>query len=486
MNMNAKGPLLLSAAMTIALLAGCDSDGDDSPPNDDSGALAATLVVPIAISENPAQDFRNMAQFNARMSDCATVPAGYNPLAGVTVEFLDANGNVLGGPVVVTDDCGFFNTQVPAGTVSIRAVSTNNRNLVASISSIIASGGVASTIPADATYRVGFLSAYDDTTLGFTITDSVTNKAVIGLARDTFSVSVDGNTQGFTNITTGLTSEDASITMVTDSSGSMSTTAFTDENGVRYSRTDLATEAAHQFLNIKNPNDEVSMLIFGSRVNFIDQQTIDTLFEIEDVNGNMTTYPFTGSGFTRDSQQMRFIVDAYNRDSTLWNSANRVDTHPDTPALSITSRYPFGGSTAFYQASVDASNKLLNQPNPRKFILAMTDGENTSGAARIDDVITTANNNRTPVYTIGFASPNRTDLDRIATETGATYFQVTDLDLSDAYNSIQTNIEFQYVGTLANSTANASQIELFFDIDRDGVPEASRTIVNTPPPAPAF
>jgi hypothetical protein len=112
----------------------------------------------------------------------------------------------------------------------------------------------------------------------------------------------------------------------------------------------------------------------------------------------------------------------------------------------------------------------------------MTDGRNNSGGSSLQDVIDTANDNRTPVYTIGFFQSDRTDLDRIANETGATYFQAEDRDISDAYTSIQTNIQFQYVGSLEDSTVGSSTIELNFDIDGDGSAEATRTIVNAPVP----
>lgn len=475
---------LLAGTISSLLLVGCDGSGGGSSTSADPASLAATLVAPQQIGENPSAQFSSMKQFHDRMSDCANVPAGYEPLAGTTVTFLDIDGNPIGGPVVVTDECGFFSTSIPPGTVTITAESPGNRTLVASVESIRASDFVASTIPSNADYRIGFLSAYDDNTLGFTVTDTVTNKAVVGLAVDTFSVAVDGVNQSFTSIITGLTGDDASIVMVTDASRSMNETAFTDENGIRYSRNNLSAIAAHQFLDQKGQNDEIGMLIFDDQTNFMDKQAVDDLFTILDVNGNPFDYSFPASGFTTNSADMRFIVDAYNEDSKLWSVGNFFDNHPDTPAVSMDAGYPWGGSTAFYRSTVAASDKLLVQSSPRKFILAMTDGSNTSGGASLQDVIDTANTNRTPVYTIGFSQPDRTDLDRIATETGATYFQAESLDISDAYNSIQTNIQFQYIGTLANSMAGSSQVDLSFDINADGTPEATRTIVNAPVVSP--
>lgn len=475
--------LLLASAISSLLVVGCDSGSGGGGTSADPNSLSATLVAPVQVSANPSEEFGSMLQFHARMSECANVPAGYTPLMNVTVVFLDAAGNELSSTPVMTDECGFFSSVTPAGTASIRVVSAGNRDLVASVDAIAASGFVASTIPSNADYRIGFLSAYDDTTLGFTVTDTITNKAVVGLSSSTFSVSLDGTDQSFTSITTGLTGDDASIVMVTDASGSMGSTAFTDDTGFRYSRNNLSAIAAHQFLDQKGQNDEISMLIFDGRINFMDQQAVNDLFTMQDASANPFNYVFPANGFTKDSAQMRLIVDAYNRDSKLWDEFNDFDNHPDTPAISMTDFYPWGGSTAFYRSTVEASNKLLAQGSPRKFILAMTDGSNNGGGS-IQEVIDTANTNRTPVYTIGFADPNRTDLDQIATDTGATYFQAESLDISDAYNSIQTNIQFQYIGTLATSTATTSQIVLSFDVDGDGAAEATRTIVNTPPTSP--
>lgn len=469
--------VFLAFASSLFLLTSCGGGGGSSPSNDAVG-LAATLVVPQVFNEEIAGGVVSISQFRARMVGCSTVPAGYEPLAGVEVMFLDAEGNIINGSFVLTDECGFFNTTIPLGTVSISAESPGNKPLIASVESLQKSDFVASTISENAEYRVGFLSAYDDNTLGFTITDTLSNKAVVGLPASVFSITVDNEIQTFSDISTGLTGDDASIVLVTDASGSMNANAFTDADGIRYSRNNLAAIAAHQFLDQKGQNDEIAMLVFDSDSNFMDKQAIDDLFDVVDASGNPFDYTFPSTGFSASSDDLRFIVDAYNEDSKMWSENNFFDLHPDTPDVRMDGFYPWGGSTAFYRSTVEASDRLASQSSSRKFILAMTDGNNNRGGTTLEEIIETANANRTPVYTIGFAQSDRTDLERIATETGATYFEAVSLDISDAYNSIQTNIQFQYVGVLNNSIAGAIQVELSFDINGDGASEATRAIVD--------
>ena len=475
---------LLTACCTLALstgiLSACSSDGSSDGPDNDALRLAATLMAPIR-SDLVSAKSGSFENYLSRKSDCENVPDGYAPLESVAVLFLDDDGNTLPAPALSTDECGFFDAALPDGVSRISASSVGNKPLIASVTAINASGGIASTIPEDAEYRVGFLSAFDDTTLGFSITDTVTNKAVVGLSTDAFTVSLDSQSVLFSSVTTGLASEQASIVVVTDASGSMSNGAFSDEaTGIDYSRLNLSAIASHAFLDQKAPADEIAMVIFDGQTDFIDQDAINDIFTFEDANGMAASYEFPATGFTQDSAQMRLIVDAYNEDSQLWDEDNVFARHADTPMLSATGRYEWGGSTAFYSSAILASDKLAERNSPRKFILAMTDGQNNRGERDIQVVIETANANRTPVYTIGFEFADEDDLTRIATETGATYFQADSLELTDAYNSIQTNILFQYVGTLSEVVGNAEQIVLDFDIDADGVPEASRSISTAP------
>jgi len=355
----------------------------------------------------------------------------------------------------------------------VHASSEGNRELVVGVSSVAANGGLASTIPLNANYRVGFLTKQSDDSLGFSITDTVTNKAVVGLPVEAFSVSLDSSDADFTSISSALASESASITLVTDASGSMDTFVFRDTVAdQRYTRLNLAANAAHEFLDQKAATDEVSMVVFDGVVDLIDQDFINNNFTLLDENGLVVPYTLSESGFTQNSSDLRLIVDAYNEDTKLYGETRPFDLHPDTPAVTLAERYKWGRATAVYDSIVLGSNEVSARANPRKFVIAMTDGDD------IDAVIIQANENGTPIYTIGFEFTEEADLRRIAEETGATYFQANSLEVSDAYNSIQTNILFQYVGVLDEPIGTAMTIRLNLDLDGDGIVDATRVLNN--------
>ncbi len=469
----------LSVGLSAVLLSACGG-GSSGSPQDDGTVFSATLVAPEVIADTNAFVARlRQVDFVRRMVDCAEVPDGYAPLANVDVDVLDVDSNVLVEAIATTNDCGLIEATLPAGSDKIRASSAGNRVLVAGITSVAANGGIASTIPESADYRIGFLTSYDNDSVGFSITDSITNKAVVGLPVEAFSVELDDVTANFTGISTALAGESASIVLVTDASGSMRTEAFEDElTGQSYKRLNLAATAAHQFLDQKAVSDEVAMLIFDSDTDFINQAFIDQYWSLIDANGMDTTYTLSESGFTTNSADLRLVVDAYNFYTKLWNPDNDFDNHPDTPEVTMDRRYRWGGSTAFYDAIALASDEVTPRNNPRKFIIAMTDGQDNSSSNDLDEVITLANANGTPVYTIGFEFTEEADLQRIATDTGATYFQANSLQVSDAYSTIQTSILYQYIGELSQAIDAAMTLTLNLDIDGDGVVDATRVLAN--------
>lgn len=469
----------LGLSLSALVLVSCGGGGSGAPL-DDAVVFSATLIAPEAAPNTTAFVARlRQESAQTRMTLCPDVPEGYAPLANVDIDVLDADGNVLQEAAATTDDCGAVSTTFPAGSDKIRAVSAGNRDLVAGITSVVANGGLASTIPAGANYRVGFLTLQTNNTLGFSITDTVTNKAVVGLPAEAFSVSLDATDANFSSISTALASESASIALVTDASGSMGSFVFRDEpSSTNYSRLNLAANASHQFLDQKAATDEVAMVIFDSKTDLIDQDYIDNNLTLEDANGVEVPYTLSASGFTTNSGDLRLIVDTYNEDTKLYGISRPFDNHPDTPDVTVTSRYRWGGSTAMYDATVLGSNQVSARANPRKFIIAMTDGQDNRSSNDIDEVIATANANGTPVYTIGFEFSEESDLQRIADETGATYFQANSLQVSDAYRTIQTNILYQYIGVLTEPVGTAMTITLNLDLDGDGVVDATRVLNN--------
>jgi len=441
----------------------CSSD-DDSAGS--TGQLGGTLVVPAGNEQAKTAIMARALGGKAADDTCANVPAGYSPLANAEVAFISADGTQLGLADAPTDACGTFNGALPSGTTQVRATSAGFRDVVTDIAvfqSGDASKNVASTISDTATYTIGSIQKVDDDTIAFTITDDQSNKAVLGIPNSAFTATVNSNSANMTTTSAAVASEKASIVMTLDASGSMDDTVYTDpDSGQDFVRLQLASIAAHTFLDLKDTQDEVATVIFDGTVSFIDQPSVNSLFALTDQNDNPVSHAYPADGFSDQSKDLRFIADAYNEYAVWWGRSSSTDAlHADTPNYKQANSYPWGGSTAFYDSISTGIEKLATRGNLRKFIIAMTDGNDNSSEINEDEAINLAKTNNMAVYTIGFGSgSDETSLQKIAAETGGTYFRAESTDITAAYQSIQTNITYQYLGDLDTSLGDKFLVEI--------------------------
>ena len=380
--------------------------------------------------------------------------------------FISADGTQLGLADAPTDACGTFSGALPSGTTQVRATSAGFRDVVTDIA-VFQSGdpskNVASTISDTATYTIGSIQKVDDDTIAFTITDDQSNKAVLGIPNSAFTATVNSNSANMTTTSAAITAEKASVVMTLDASGSMNTRVYTDpDSGQRFRRLQLASIAAHTFLDLKNTEDEVAAVVFDGTESFIDQGAIDSLFSLTDQNDNPVSHAYPADGFSNQSKDLRFTVDAYNEYAVWWGRSSSTDAlHADTPNYKQVGSNPWGGSTAFYDSINTGVEKLAPRSNLRKFIIAMTDGNDNRSQINEDEAITLAKTNNMAVYTIGFGSgSDETSLQKIAAETGGTYFRAESTDITAAYQSIQTNITYQYLGDLDTSLGDKFLVEI--------------------------
>ncbi len=453
--------------LSLSLIS-CDSD-DDSKGS--AGQLQGTLVVPTGTNPSKAAIMARALGGKAAENVCPNVPEGYSPLANAEVAFIGGDGSELGRADAATDTCGVFTGALPAGTTQVRGTAPGYRDIITDVAvfqSEDSSNNVASTIPDTATYTIGSIQKIDDDTIAFTITDDQTNKAVLGVPDSAFTATVNGNSAGIKTTSAAVTSSKASVVMVLDASGSMAESVYTDaDSGKEYTRYQLATIAAHTFLDFKNNEDEVATVLYDGDVNFIDQAAVDKLFSLTDQNDASVNHVYPADGFSAQSKDLRFIVDAYNKYAIWWGTDNGTDPlHPDTPNYKLVSAYPWGPYTATYDSIGMGVEKLASRSNLRKFIVAMTDGDDNSSKNNEDDAISLAKTNNIPVYAIGFGTgtdSNEPSLQKIAAETGGTYFRAESTDITAAYQSIQTNITFQYLGDLDTSLGEKFQVEIFLN-----------------------
>jgi Ca-activated chloride channel homolog len=108
-----------------------------------------------------------------------------------------------------------------------------------------------------------------------------------------------------------------------------------------------------------------------------------------------------------------------------------------------------GRNTALYDAVDEALDRIRGRLNPRKVVIALTDGINETGDTELQDAVNTAIGEDVPVFTIGFGDVNAEDLGKLAADTGGVFYQPPASDnLEDTYQQI-ANLLFrdQYVLT---------------------------------------
>jgi VWFA-related protein len=132
-----------------------------------------------------------------------------------------------------------------------------------------------------------------------------------------------------------------------------------------------------------------------------------------------------------------------------------------------------GGGTALYDSVLLASDELMKKQKGRKALVLLTDGVDTASRSTMTDAIESAQKSDTQVYSVYFADeaaypggggggvfpnrigmgrrggmPNRTDgrkvLQRLADETGGTFFENKKQSLDEIYRQLQDELRSQY------------------------------------------
>ena len=452
-----------------------------------------TLVVPSSVS-NKSRSVTILKTLKARsagasQNSCPNVPDGYEPLKNINVDFLNALNTVVKN--TTTDDCGKFSVEITDDIVKIKAVSPGNKDLVTDISvfkTVNSNLAVASTIPANAKYQISAIQITGANSVAFSVTDTVTNHAVIGMPQSALTTKINDTNSDVTNFSNAANIADpASVTLVMDASGSMAAKIY-DENddilvdpadGSNYTRFRMTGIAAHIYLDNMPNTDETAITVFDGSVNFIDDAEIKRLVNyISSAVGaseDTVEYKFSEDGFTSDASGLRLIVDTYNPETEVITTFGNYGTppgpirkHHDTPDLkAFASVYPWAGNTAVYDAMILSLEKTAVRSNSRKIVIAMTDGQDNRSTNGEVNVIQSALDKGIPVYTIGFGAnvSANTSLKKIADDTNATFFKVTGVDLISAFRGIQTAITFQYIASLGDDIKVGDTVEVSLHFD---------------------
>ena len=467
---NSRYTLTLPGIVAVMFLTACGGGGGSNGPvpqliqgNEKVDGQIIVPEIPTAQTGVVAKLRQSKAQAGtsqaAEASACDTIPPGYSALENATVEARDQDGNVV--QTFTTDTCGVFDVTLPATVVSLSATLDGYQPLSVDVAVFTDTeqGKLASMLPTGAEYQISSLQYVGDNRVVLSVVDSVSRRAVIGIPQSAFAVTVNSVDQPVQDISSvAATNSEASVVLVMDASGSMGSSVTAD-----LERIDLASIAAHTFVDGKGAADETGFVIFGSSFDRITSDFLENTIPLQDSNGTAVAWQFTDSGFVDSSQALHRVADAYNDNSELY-SAGGVALHPESGDVLTIESYPFGGSTALWDGVVEGTVMLASAGNGRQLIVAMTDGRNNSSSNDIDDAIAQAQQINVPVHTIGFGDEgdvNVEDLTRLANETGGEFQRVEDEQLADLYQNIQLGVRFQYeIETVALNIGDVVELSL--------------------------
>ena len=135
-------------------------------------------------------------------------------------------------------------------------------------------------------------------------------------------------------------------------------------------------------------------------------------------------------------------------------------TNDKKRAISKVESIKAGGGTAIGDGLAMGVDMVTSIPNKKRLVIFLSDGEQTAGQISIDDAISYATLQQVSVYTIGvgsqdqvllgydffgrpeYAKLDEASLNKIADETGGSYFRAKDsLSLSEIYSSLPDEIK---------------------------------------------
>ena len=230
--------------------------------------------------------------------------------------------------------------------------------------------------------------------------------AVSGLIENNFTITEKGNPMGLTDLSSvAEVTSPISVALVMDYSGSI-----TD---IPESESDME-DAVVNFVNQLGIDDEAEIIKFASDVVVV-------------------------QGFTSDKN---LLINA------IFNPTD------------------IGRDTKLYDAAWLAVDNTASRLKARKAVIVLTDGENTDSNHILSDVISHANNQGIPIFTVGLGNLNISILEQMADDTGGQFFDSASPDnLINTYSQL-ANILFvnQYIieyftalgdGALADLTIEA-------------------------------
>ncbi len=466
--------ILISAAAILAM-AGCDTnEATSSVPA--KGNVNGVVVVPKAADAN-----------TSGIRQCADlpIPGGYLPLADANVTYVDENGTEVSS--TVTDRCGRFYSNVEtAGLTLVKIRKNGYHTMLSDISSFDNGGkgwGIVSTADINNSFAVrvnaeGESLSYQRASglFKYSVIDTKTGRAVLGIPRDAVKIYVDKNE---TNVTSYIFNDlDADLVLTLDASGSMES-EWTDANGTSIGTGfDVTYHVSKTFIDELSGNSQLGITIFDDKIDFIDRSFINSL----NLDGDV---PYASDGFERNKVNSKFVIDIYHPHSHVYD-VNNTTLIPEYP-YTTKQEYRWGGLTAYIDAASKAVEKLNKRPSQRKLSILMTDGGDNSSSKTISDVIREARAAKVTFYTISIGPYTDTKLQSLAESTGGLYIKADGSDLGEKFADILSEIQYFYeVGTdLDKNTTAFIRVDIELDGETvSGLVDYNGSAVNPQPTPP--
>lgn len=459
----------------------CIACGGGSSEQNSGGGQQQQVAVTVAIPEpnDMAASRKPARQEPGILSEtCPSIPAGYAPLAQASIRFLDPAGAELGR--AQTDGCGHFAGRVDARASRAVVHRDGYRDLDLTVSQLNSAATLVSTIASTSSYAISVLQLINPQRLAFSISDDSTGKAVLGLQARHFEVKLNGSRVDLDAIGySAAQAEPASVALVMDASGSMDNTVADYDSTTKL---DLAYAAGHTFLDgLESGSDELGSIIFSTTVTLMNTENFNRkLRPVDRVTWVPVEYAISESGLTTDIRRQRMVLEAYIG-SAIYTYQYSMDNlpvpwewfgvapHPESPQnLLLSAGYPWGDGTALYDGLNEGIQLLGHAANPRRIVVALTDGEDTFSRSSKAEVIAAARASHVPLYLVGLGPNDDIDepgMREMAAASGGEYKHAAGGDLVGLFQSIQTGIRFQYVGTLESPARTGQRLELTLLVD---------------------
>jgi VWFA-related protein len=232
------------------------------------------------------------------------------------------------------------------------------------------------------------------------------NAPVTTLAASNFSIVENGLTQDILNVSNTV-KRPVSVGMVLDYSSTMN--QFTAN----------VEAAAKSFVDLLDPvNDEAEIIKFATLI---------------------------------------AVMQPFTQDNVLLKAA--IDAVPPFTRL----------GTLFYDALDNSIISTSLRSNPRRAIIAVSDGKDGGSTRTIDDVIAGAVYNSVQIFTIGIGVVDNAVMQRLATETGGQFFySPNSSDLTTVYSTISQILSNEYTIEYTTSSAAGDTISLNVVVDDNG------------------